>query len=193
MTTFVTIQYGENEELIINPNCRQQIFMEYLRKKCQYDKRAFIDLLDENGKLALVHLVAPHDNVRECFEDRLIYIPVMLEKIPDSDNYKTVKPQLEDWEKTYPQLERKIKILTGELRRKKSPYRGLDPRGRTVDRKASSLNKSDAGRSQSHLGRQSSILQSGRLSTTNARKSILGNKADAKSAAKAKGAKGKKK
>ncbi|XP_060572060.1 uncharacterized protein LOC132730209 isoform X2 [Ruditapes philippinarum] len=161
MATFVTVQYG-----------------------------AFIDLLDENGRLTNLHLVNPHDNVRDCFEERIIYIPVMLEKIPDSDNYKTVKPQLEDWEKTFPQLEKKIKILTGEVKRKKSPYRGLGG-GRVVDRKASSLsNKSDAGRSQSQLGRPSTILQS---TTNTGRKSVVGNKGEIKMASKVKGGKGKKK
>ena len=28
----------ENEELIVNPDCRQVAFMGYLRKKCQYDR-----------------------------------------------------------------------------------------------------------------------------------------------------------
>lgn len=42
---------------------------------------AFIDLLDENGKLANVHQADPQDNIIENFEDRLIYIPVMLESM----------------------------------------------------------------------------------------------------------------
>ena len=33
-----TFFFADNEELMMNPNCRQLIFMNYLREKCQYDK-----------------------------------------------------------------------------------------------------------------------------------------------------------
>ena len=35
---FALLYIPENEELMMNPNCRQIIFMDYLRTKCQYDK-----------------------------------------------------------------------------------------------------------------------------------------------------------
>jgi len=44
-----------------------------------FDISAFIDLVDERGKLAEVHSLKPLASVREAFEDRLTYIPVMLE------------------------------------------------------------------------------------------------------------------
>ncbi|XP_052808267.1 uncharacterized protein CXorf65 homolog [Mya arenaria] len=181
---FITITYGDNEQLMVNPNCRQLTFMGYLREKCQYDKNAFIDLIEEEtGRLAELHMVPREETVRPLLEDRMVFIPVMLEKNQEESlgQYKTVKPLLTDWEKRFPELEKKIKILTGELKR--SPLRVLEPRGgRPVDRKASSSNAS--GRSSSVLGRAPSVSQSGRNSTTSkasaiGRKSLMGNKADA--------------
>ncbi|KAL4233324.1 hypothetical protein ACF0H5_008006 [Mactra antiquata] len=195
---FVKLHYGENEQLIVNPNCRQLTLMGYIREKCQYDKKAFIDLLDESGKLAMLHTVDPQDNVSDKFEHRVIYIPVMLEKSAELDTFKTVKPLLEDWEKLYPQIERKIKILTGEVKRKKSPLgRTLDPRaGKNLDKKNSTLAaRSDlSGRSSSYLGRASSMSQSGKGSGANSgkqsasgRKSIVGKADVAKFAQRVKG------
>ncbi|KAH3724235.1 uncharacterized protein CXorf65 homolog [Dreissena polymorpha] len=189
---FITIHFGENEQFMMNPNCRQRIFMDYIRAKCQYEKNAFIDLMDEYGNLAIVHGVKENCNVRANFEDRLAYVPVMLEKFADPTHgeYKMVKPLLTDWEKLFPLLEKRIKILTGELKRKKSPTgRTLEPRGgRNIDRKASS-NKSEAGRSPSIMGRSPSILQTGRNSGTlsgSRKESRVGVKGDSEKKGKAK-------
>ncbi|XP_052102945.1 uncharacterized protein LOC127736440 isoform X2 [Mytilus californianus] len=65
---YITVEYGDNQNLLVNPDCPTKIFTEYIHKKCNFPK--------------------------DIHEDKSL---------------KKITPILKDWEKKYPNLERKLR------------------------------------------------------------------------------------
>ncbi|KAH3854852.1 uncharacterized protein LOC127870833 [Dreissena polymorpha] len=46
---FVTVRYGEDERRIFNINCRNEVLLHQIKKKCKVDREEVIELSDEHG------------------------------------------------------------------------------------------------------------------------------------------------
>ncbi|XP_078322755.1 uncharacterized protein CXorf65 homolog [Crassostrea virginica] len=106
--TFIILEYGENENLILNPDCACKLFLDYIRDKCKVNPTDVIDLIDENAWASELFTKSPAENVVSMFTPRGVYILASIELYEDS-TIKKITPLLQDWEKKYQFLERKLK------------------------------------------------------------------------------------
>ncbi|KAL5009809.1 hypothetical protein ScPMuIL_012114 [Solemya velum] len=107
---FIKIVYGDKQNMLMNPNCNNRIFMDYLKDKCKYSSKEKLDLCDETGVVMNMESREPRDTLVKLFRHRMTYIPLIVE-VKDTENPGKIiyTPLLQDWEKRYPELLRKIK------------------------------------------------------------------------------------
>ncbi|XP_068686944.1 uncharacterized protein CXorf65-like isoform X2 [Montipora foliosa] len=48
---FITVRFGDCEESLFNPNCRIEILLDAIKRRCNCTKDATVDLSDEAGNL----------------------------------------------------------------------------------------------------------------------------------------------
>ncbi|VDI36851.1 Hypothetical predicted protein [Mytilus galloprovincialis] len=105
---YITVEYGDNQSLIVNPDCPTKIFTEYIHKKCNLPKDTMIDLTDENATQFDLFAKDPFESVFLLFKVRHTYLVCTVE-LYDDMSLKKITPILNDWEKKYPSLERKLR------------------------------------------------------------------------------------
>ncbi|XP_046359562.2 uncharacterized protein CXorf65 homolog [Haliotis rufescens] len=115
---FIRLIYGEQQMILVNPNCTAKLFIDYIKATCSFDDTAIIDLCDESGNLAYIHTKHTTDNVFSLTVPRATYMPVLIEKGAD-DSMKSIVPLLVDWDKTYPTLDRRLKQYTAAAEKPK--------------------------------------------------------------------------
>ncbi|CAK8694671.1 uncharacterized protein CXorf65-like [Clavelina lepadiformis] len=49
--TFVTVNYGDNKQLLVNPNCQTRLLLENIKTRCQFPQEMEVELSDEFGNL----------------------------------------------------------------------------------------------------------------------------------------------
>uniref|UniRef100_A0A1B6IQF1 RBD domain-containing protein n=1 Tax=Homalodisca liturata TaxID=320908 RepID=A0A1B6IQF1_9HEMI len=59
---FVTVKYGENEELKVNPNCYTRIIHDYIRNQLNIPPETEFDLCTEDGERCHVMEYPPNTN-----------------------------------------------------------------------------------------------------------------------------------
>ncbi|XP_061177334.1 uncharacterized protein CXorf65 homolog isoform X1 [Saccostrea echinata] len=106
--TFIIVEHGENENLIVNPDCSCKHFLDYIRTKCKISPKDVVDLIDENAWASELFTKNPSENVVSMFAPRGVYILASIELYEDN-SIKKITPLLQDWEKKYQFLERKLK------------------------------------------------------------------------------------
>ncbi|XP_076077207.1 uncharacterized protein CXorf65 homolog [Mytilus galloprovincialis] len=105
---YITVEYGDNQSLIVNPDCPTKIFTEYIHKKCNLPKDTMIDLTDENATQFDLFAKDPFESAFLLFQVRHTYLVCTVE-LYDDKSLKKITPILNDWEKKYPSLERKLR------------------------------------------------------------------------------------
>lgn len=106
--TFIIVEHGESENLILNPDCTCKLFLDFIREKCKVDPKDVVDLIDENAWASELFTKNPNENVVSLFSPRGVYILASVELYEDN-TIKKITPLLQDWEKKYQFLERKLK------------------------------------------------------------------------------------
>ncbi|XP_062606971.1 uncharacterized protein CXorf65 homolog isoform X2 [Saccostrea cucullata] len=106
--TFIIVEYGENENVIVNPDCSCKHFLDYIRTQCKISPTDVVDLIDENAWASELFTKSPSENVVSMFVPRGVYILASIELYEDN-SIKKITPLLQDWEKKYQFLERKLK------------------------------------------------------------------------------------
>ncbi|KAM3922199.1 uncharacterized protein CXorf65-like [Leptodactylus fuscus] len=48
---FITVLYGDNEEMLFNINCKVQLLLECIKNSCHYENEGEIELADDSGQV----------------------------------------------------------------------------------------------------------------------------------------------
>ncbi|XP_040204945.1 uncharacterized protein C22orf15 homolog isoform X2 [Rana temporaria] len=76
---FITVKYGADHQILLNPNCKMVNLSEVLREKCQCGSEVPIDLLDESGTLInLNDLEGSQEVATNHLKERQCYILVKI-------------------------------------------------------------------------------------------------------------------
>ena len=82
--------------------------MDYVREKCRVIPTDTVDIIDENGWMAEIFLKEPLENIMSLFNARGTYILAVIE-LDEEQNVTKITPSLNEWEKKYQFLDRKLK------------------------------------------------------------------------------------
>ncbi|XP_046852055.1 uncharacterized protein CXorf65 homolog [Xenia sp. Carnegie-2017] len=91
---FVTVKYGDGEELLCNLECKTNVLLDDIRRRCSYGKEVMVDLSDENGNLKYLR-GHPESYATEFLKNRESLVLVRVNKNPINDTI-TYSPLLED-------------------------------------------------------------------------------------------------
>ena len=105
---FVTIEWGENKSLVINPDCMAVVFIDCIKKTCGLSKSTIIDLCDETATLFEMYNKDPMENIFDYFLPRSAFLLVSVQRNVDGSVGK-ITPLMDEYEKKYPFLERKLR------------------------------------------------------------------------------------
>ncbi|XP_061177335.1 uncharacterized protein LOC133186069 isoform X2 [Saccostrea echinata] len=120
--TFIIVEHGENENLIVNPDCSCKHFLDYIRTKCKISPKDVVDLIDENAWASELFTKNPSENVVSMFAPRGVYILASIEwklKHWDKKQQKIAEEKAGDVAEIMSQINSK-EIKDGKLNRKKS-------------------------------------------------------------------------
>ncbi|XP_029427062.1 uncharacterized protein C22orf15 homolog [Rhinatrema bivittatum] len=116
---FVTVKFGADCEVLLNPNCQINNLTEYLKKKCQCEPGDSIDLLDESGTLLnLSEMEGSSESASNYMHERQHYV---LLKVIRGDGSEPIHYQslLENLGQSHPVLaERLQKLSNPQLKEK---------------------------------------------------------------------------
>ncbi|KAM9330850.1 uncharacterized protein C22orf15 homolog [Gastrophryne carolinensis] len=126
---FVTVKYGADNQIILNPNCKVINLAEVLREKCQCGNEVLLDLLDESGNLVnLCELEGSQDVATNYLKERQCYILVKIIR-GDGSEPARYESLLENLWKCHPELaERLQKLSNPHVREKGRNAIGKKPR-----------------------------------------------------------------
>ncbi|XP_053557940.1 uncharacterized protein C22orf15 homolog [Bombina bombina] len=109
---FVTVKFGADQQLILNPNCKVVNLAEILREKCQCGPEVSIDLLDELGNLVnLSDLEGSQDNATNYLKERHRYILVRIIRGEGSETAR-YESMLDNLGKRHPDLAERLQKLS---------------------------------------------------------------------------------
>ncbi|XP_063769050.1 uncharacterized protein C22orf15 homolog isoform X1 [Pseudophryne corroboree] len=109
---FITVEFGADHQIILNPNCKVINLTESLREKCRCGHDVPIDLLDESGNLVnLSDLEGSQDIATNYLKERQCYVLV---KIIRSDGSEPARYEsmLENLWKRHPELAERLQKLS---------------------------------------------------------------------------------
>ncbi|XP_053326753.1 uncharacterized protein C22orf15 homolog [Spea bombifrons] len=108
---FVTVKFGADHQIILNPNCKVVNLIESLRERCQCGSDVSIDLLDESGNLVnLSDLEGSQDIGTNYLKERHCYVLVKI--IRDGSEPARYESMLENLWKRYPELAERLQKLS---------------------------------------------------------------------------------
>ncbi|XP_065056106.1 uncharacterized protein CXorf65 homolog [Rhopilema esculentum] len=84
---FITVRYGDGQELLFNPKCRINVLLESIKTKCNCDKGVIIDLCDEKGNMKKL-FENPESYANEFLSERDSFILIKVEKREGQESYK---------------------------------------------------------------------------------------------------------
>ncbi|XP_073256270.1 uncharacterized protein CXorf65 homolog [Porites lutea] len=76
---FITVRFGDGEESIFNPNCRTDILLDDIKRRCNCTKDATVDLSDESGNLKFL-VNHPLIYATELLKERESFVLIRVEK-----------------------------------------------------------------------------------------------------------------
>ncbi|OCU01853.1 uncharacterized protein C22orf15 [Xenopus laevis] len=109
---FITVKFGADQQIILNPNSKVVNLVESLREKCQCGPEVSLDLLDESGNLVnLSDLEGSQDIASNYMRERQCYVLV---KIIRGDGSEPVRYEsmLENLWKRHPELAERLQKLS---------------------------------------------------------------------------------
>ncbi|XP_044145731.1 uncharacterized protein C22orf15 homolog [Bufo gargarizans] len=109
---FITVKFGADDQILLNPNCKVVNLAESLRDKCQCGPEVSIDLLDETGNLInLSDLEGSQDIATNYLKERQSYILVKIIRGEGSEvaRYESLLQNL--W-KRHPELAERLQKLS---------------------------------------------------------------------------------
>lgn len=116
---FITVRYGDGEESIFNPNCRTNILLEDIKRRCNCTKDATVDLSDESGNLKYL-ANHPMSYATEILKERESLVLIRVEKKSEAEG-DSYTPMLNDMIIVTPQfLERLSRCESDSLNAKNS-------------------------------------------------------------------------
>ncbi|KAM4050332.1 uncharacterized protein C22orf15 homolog isoform 2-T2 [Anomaloglossus baeobatrachus] len=101
---FITVKFGADHHILLNPNCKAINLSERLRERCQCGPEVSIDLLDESGNLInLSEFEGSQDNATNYLKERQTYVLVKIIRGEGSEpaRYESL---LENLWKCHPEL-----------------------------------------------------------------------------------------
>ncbi|XP_068098882.1 uncharacterized protein C22orf15 homolog isoform X1 [Hyperolius riggenbachi] len=108
---FITVKYGADNQIILNPNSKVVNLVDILRQKCQCGNEVAIDLLDESGNLInLTDLEGSHDIATNYLKERQCYILVKI--IREGTEPARYESMLENLWKRHPELAERLQKLS---------------------------------------------------------------------------------
>ncbi|KAM8960717.1 uncharacterized protein C22orf15 homolog [Pelodytes ibericus] len=129
---FVTVKFGADHQIILNPNCKVVNLIESLREKCQCGPEVSIDLLDESGNLVnLSDLEGSQDTATNYLRERQCYVLVKIIR-GDGAEPARYESMLENLWKRYPELAERLQKLShphlkekwrGSIQKKARPFK----------------------------------------------------------------------
>lgn len=91
---FVTVKYGDGEHLLCNPDCKTDVLLDDIRRRCSYEKGVIVDLSDESGNLKYLR-DHPQSYATDFLKDRESLVLIRVDKNP-IDEAVTYTPLLDD-------------------------------------------------------------------------------------------------
>ncbi|THD19297.1 hypothetical protein D915_009670 [Fasciola hepatica] len=98
--TFIWVNYGDAQRILINVNCAYEILNNYLVTQCDIDEDVVFDLCDSSGKLLNINDPLSYTQVIQSIDGGGEYILVSIE----GDRASDVKPLLENYDAKFPNL-----------------------------------------------------------------------------------------
>lgn len=82
---FITVRFGDCEESLFNPNCRIEILLDAIKRRCNCTKDATVDLSDEAGNLKYLgnH---PLSYASELLKARESFVLIRVEKRDEAED-----------------------------------------------------------------------------------------------------------
>ncbi|XP_048838742.1 uncharacterized protein C22orf15 [Brienomyrus brachyistius] len=119
---FVTVQFGENQQEIFNPDCRIIHFIHCLKERCNVDPEERVDLLDTAGELvSLSGRERSAEPASTLLKDRHSYVLVRVIPMEGTEGNRS-ESLLCDVGKSHPALAELLKRLA-------NPHKERDKRG----------------------------------------------------------------
>ncbi|XP_073485290.1 uncharacterized protein C22orf15 homolog isoform X2 [Aquarana catesbeiana] len=117
---FITVKYGADHQILLNPNCKMVNLSEVLREKCQCGSEVSIDLLDESGTLInLNDLEGSQEVATNHLKERQCYILVKIIRGEGAEHAR-YESMLENLWKRHPELAERLQKLSNPNVRDKS-------------------------------------------------------------------------
>lgn len=91
---FITVRFGDGEESIFNPNCRTDILLDDIKRRCNCNKDATVDLCDESGNLKYL-VNHPLSYATELLKEREAFVLIRVEKKGETEG-DSYTPMLND-------------------------------------------------------------------------------------------------
>ncbi|XP_077317720.1 uncharacterized protein C22orf15 homolog [Lithobates pipiens] len=109
---FITVKYGADHQILLNPNCKMVNLSEVLRDKCQCGNEVSIDLLDESGMLInLNDLEGSQEVATNHLKERQCYILVKIIRGEGAEQAR-YESMLENLWKRHPELAERLQKLS---------------------------------------------------------------------------------
>ncbi|KAJ7392688.1 hypothetical protein OS493_010339 [Desmophyllum pertusum] len=119
---FITVRFGDGEESIFNPNCRTNILLEDIKRRCNCTKDVTVDLSDESGNLKYL-ANHPMSYATEILKERESFVLIRVEKKGETEG-DSYTPMLNDLIIVTPEfLERLSRCESDSLNAKNSVAR----------------------------------------------------------------------
>ncbi|XP_069817230.1 uncharacterized protein C22orf15 homolog [Dendropsophus ebraccatus] len=116
---FITVKFGADEHILLNPNCKVVNLAESLRDKCHCGPEVAIDLLDESGNLInLSDLEGSQDIATNYLKERQSYVLVKIIRGEGSEQAR-YESLLENLWKRHPELAERLQKLSNPHVREK--------------------------------------------------------------------------
>lgn len=106
---FVTVRYGDNQKIILNPCCPTATFIEWIKKKCNFEQNAVLDLVDSAGQLSNLS-ASPRSYVNDIINMGETYILILVERENGGVRYVSL---LDNLDKINPEIFNKLGSLSG--------------------------------------------------------------------------------
>ncbi|XP_063313120.1 uncharacterized protein C22orf15 homolog [Pelobates fuscus] len=109
---FITVKFGDDHQILLNPNCKLVNLIESLKEQCQCGPDVSIDLLDESGNLInLSDLEGSQDIATNHLHERQCYVLVKVIRGEGSEpaRYESL---LENLWKRSPELAERLQKLS---------------------------------------------------------------------------------
>ncbi|KAM4809246.1 uncharacterized protein C22orf15 homolog [Rhinophrynus dorsalis] len=109
---FITVKYGADNQIILNPNCKVVNLAEILKEKCQCGPEVSLDLLDESGNLInLSDMEGSQDLATNYLRERQCYVLVRIIR-GDGSEPARYESMLDNLSKRHPELAERLQKLS---------------------------------------------------------------------------------